>query len=324
MLNAASARTANSFWILFAAFVCACSTACVNRFAATEEVEFYEIIFVRFSYIFLFSCLWLINKKESFRTKQVKIHIGRFIFGGAAACCVTVGDMHLPISVSQTCMYTSPLFLTALSFIFGDRRYIVPFVALILTAFAGICIITQPGNIGDVSLFYICVGISGGAFIACSSYALKKLGDEKEPVARSVMYFSGFCAFAAFVMSVIDGGTIHLRYFLDPYMLVLVLIAGTLQYARTLGWGKGHLYLNSVFSMMGIPFACIIGFVFFDQSLSFASLTGISLILMSSFLSFFLRIRMNKDVKVGADIHRVKSIPKSAVNPTFNSAETVH
>ena len=63
--------------------------------------------------------------------------------------------------------------------------------------------------------------------------------------------------------------------------ILLALFTVLQQFCVTIGWGRGSTLLNCVFQFSGVPFAVIIGVMFFQEQLSLSIGVGIFILIAS-------------------------------------------
>jgi drug/metabolite transporter (DMT)-like permease len=124
------------------------------------------------------------------KTARLASHAGRAVSGMSGMLCNFGATILLPLSVSTTLGFTTPLFAVILTALFlRDRVGPWRWTAVVL-GFAGVVVIAQPGHASFPPLG-TALGLLSGLLVAVISFQVKDLARTEEPI-RVVFYFALF------------------------------------------------------------------------------------------------------------------------------------
>ncbi|MGD9943026.1 MAG: DMT family transporter, partial [Burkholderiaceae bacterium] len=193
----------------------------------------------------------------------------------------------LPLGTGMTLNYTSPLFMAAIVSIAmwhrGERQASQGWLyATIVSSFAGVVLILQPGGGGHQAVMPTLIGLFSGLLSAFAYFQLRSLSRYGEPEWRIVFWFSVVnCVMSAAAATVFDGWHPVAAADLGGLLAVGVLaLVGQLCLTRAFSYGRTLLSANLQYS--GVVFAALIGWLVFDERLDGVELAGIVLVVVSS------------------------------------------
>ncbi len=171
-----------SIAIFFIAVMNLCAKALQPEYHAVEITFWRNII----ALIFVAGFIVYSGRQAGLKTKRVKAHLLRGFIGtaGITAAFLTYGL--LPAAEATVLLFTSPLFVAALSYPMLREKVGVMRSLAILVGFAGVLIIAQPQNIS--SFEGIAAGLLAGLSSALVSIFLRDLGKTEDPWI-TVFYF---------------------------------------------------------------------------------------------------------------------------------------
>lgn len=134
-----------SFWILVATFSTALTYAAMKL--AGADCSFYEILFVRSTYLAAAAVLLACVGGVSLATAHPWLHLRRVAAGIPALSLNILVVRHLPLGVAQTLAYTAPLFIAAWAAgvaLWRSGRMEWRLTAAVVAGFAGVCLVMRP------------------------------------------------------------------------------------------------------------------------------------------------------------------------------------
>jgi drug/metabolite transporter (DMT)-like permease len=183
---------------LFALFLRLCSTLVFSamfvliKLGAQRGISVPEIIFWRQALTPPAIALWLWHSGglSRLRTERIVAHGLRAMVGSTNMAMTFTATTLLPLAVTITLGFTTPLFAVLLSALWF-REHVGPWRWLsVLLGFAGVVIIAQPGG-GHVNLLGAGLALAGGCVVAVINYQIRDLGRTEESI-RTVFWFGLF------------------------------------------------------------------------------------------------------------------------------------
>jgi len=169
------------------------------KYTAASGVRFPEILFWRqVPTVFLIGG-WLAARGELSRlkTERLPVHARRAMLGLTGMFFTFGAPILLPLAVSTTLGFTTPIFAVILSaLLLREKVGPVRWLAVAL-GFAGVLIIAQPGHV-SIPLFGAAVGLGAGFMVALISIQVRDLGRTDE--ALSIVFW--FAALSAPILLV--------------------------------------------------------------------------------------------------------------------------
>lgn len=157
---------------------------------AGTHVTLGEIVLFRGAVPVVGITVWAMIQGLSLRSPVAMLHLKRNAAGIIAMWCGFYATTQLPLATATTLMYTSPLFIALILWLwFGQSRNWLEQLAISI-GFAGVLAVLQPVIARD-QLATALIGLGAGAVSAIAYLQLKSLGQAKEPEWRTVLYFAG-------------------------------------------------------------------------------------------------------------------------------------
>jgi S-adenosylmethionine uptake transporter len=219
---------------------------------------------------------WIIHKRLSLVTSHLREHTSRSLLGTVSILAFFYSLVHLPLATSLTLNYTAPLFITGFLIVRGLVARSIALVMPVLAGFVGVLLILRPA-LERQDVWGIVAGLSGGATGAAAYMLVKALGQKGEPEWRVVFYFSLTNALVGMVLASLTGW--HRLGALDLGLLCLIgvlALAGQLMMTRA--FGHGRTLVVAALQYSGIAFACVLGWLVFNESIQWLELVGIGVI----------------------------------------------
>jgi S-adenosylmethionine uptake transporter len=177
-----------ALWMLMA---CLCfGTMGLMVKLAGSHVSLGEIVLFRGAVPVIGITVWAVVQGLSLKSPVAMLHLKRNIAGIIAMWCGFYATTQLPLATATTLMYTSPLFIALILWLwFSQSRNWLEQLAIAI-GFGGVIAVLQPVIASD-QLSTALIGLGAGAVSAIAYLQLKSLGQAKEPEWRTVLYFAG-------------------------------------------------------------------------------------------------------------------------------------
>ncbi|WP_418319912.1 DMT family transporter [Piscinibacter sakaiensis] len=211
------------------------------------------------------------------RTRHLKMHIVRSLFGLLAWIAAFYAVARLPLADFTTMSFSMPLFITLLAVpVLGDRGSWQRWLATVV-GFAGVVLTARPGAEFQLATLVALAGAFAGA---CVLMVVKKTPMSETPVA---MLFHSNLILA--VMLVLPALAVwRTPELVDLLLLVLVGLFGIgAQAGYILAMREGDASALAPFDYVRLIYAGLIGFVLFAEVPDHWSLLGAALIIGSTF-----------------------------------------
>jgi drug/metabolite transporter (DMT)-like permease len=185
-------------WMLLGAFEMSAAMA-IAKMLATDihafELNFFRCVFGLVAMIPILAT----GGFAIMKTKNLRLHVGRGLFGGVGQVCVYYGLVHLSLAVVISITFTRPLFLVVLAVLFlGElvrwRRW-----TAIAIGFVGVLMVARPA-IDTVSIPLL-VLVFSTACHASAHVFLKKVSGRDNPM-TVVFYYLVISTFVATVPTI--------------------------------------------------------------------------------------------------------------------------
>ncbi len=248
-----------------------------------EKSNIENIVFFRsiLGFLILFFLLFISNKKilDCFKTKNIKIHILRAIFGIFAMFYGYKSLMYLSLAQASTIGFSKVFFTCIFSALIFSENFNLRTFFLIILGFIGIILITNPTQINSwvglsMSIFSaICV--SGG--IISISYLSKK-----DKTATILFYHSLISTIIFFIVFKKEISFELNQNLFKFFFLTVTALLG--QYFNTESYKNSVTKNIVILSYSRIVFSAIFGFIFFNEEMSILNILGIITVILSSFL----------------------------------------
>jgi len=238
-----------------------------------------ELVFYRSSISLFFIIAIMRWNDVSYSSNYMKLHLTRSSIGFISLLFFFYAINHLPLSTAISLNYTSPIFLGLLMPLILKRRIKKWLFLAVAIGFVGVFFILKP-TFGNQNYFAGLIGLISGLGAAMAYLFVTQLGQLKEPVLRTIFYFtliSTICS--GFMMFFGETNNIQFKHIL--ILLGLGVSATIAQIAITKAYHVGNTLGNAGLSYLTIIFATIIGVVWFDEFIDWQTALGILLIIIS-------------------------------------------
>lgn len=249
-----------------------------------------EIVLFRGLVPVLGIAVWAWSRRLSMKSPVAHLHLRRNVAGIVAMWCGFYATTQLPLATATTLMYTSPLFIALILWLwFGQSRNWLEQIAIAI-GFIGVVAVLQPVLAQD-QLATALIGLGAGAVSAIAYLQLKSLGQAKEPEWRTVLYFAGtatvtsliyLLSFGDFaVLSNADSGWALL------WLLALGLFGGAGNLALTRSFGSGSTWLSAALQYCTILVSTFYGITVLNDIPTSTTWLGVLLIIACGGLSSY-------------------------------------
>ena len=183
-----------------------------------------ELVFYRSSISLFFIIAIMRWNDVSYSSNYMKLHLTRSSIGFISLLFFFYAINHLPLSTAISLNYTSPIFLGLLMPLILKRRIKKWLFLAVAIGFVGVFFILKP-TFENQNYFAGLIGLISGLGAAMAYLFVTQLGQLKEPVLRTIFYFTLISTICS--GSIMFFGEIHiiqfehessanLKYFKDP------------------------------------------------------------------------------------------------------------
>ncbi len=252
-----------------------------------------EIVFFRSIVSFLISFITLKKLGVSLWGNNKKWLIIRGVAGSIGLLLFFVNIKQMPLASAVAIQYLSPIFTSVLGiYIVKERVYSVQWL-FFLISFAGVLLIQ--GFDPRVTQLQLIIGISSAIASGVAYNSIRKLKLSEHPLVV-IFYFPLITIPITSVYLIFTGWiTPNLQE-----LIILIAIGVATQFAQyfmTKAYQHDNLSKVSSIQYIGIVFALLLGFLFFDESYTMKSFTGILVLLAGVVLNIGFRHIIDKRVK---------------------------
>ncbi len=230
---------------------------------------------------------------DFYKTKRPFLHFKRVLAGLISIVAIFIALRKLPLATVVSISFAAPIFTTIFSIFLlkekvGFYRWLAVFVG-----FIGIIVISEPGyaslNINYLYPIIFCLGLS---YVAI---AIRQLSST-EPVWLIGLYFS-------FSIMIISFFTISQEWLMpnlkDLFLLSMVgILGGLANLWLTYSYKLSEVTLVTPLKYLALVFAIFFGYLIWDEVPSIKTLTGASLVIVSSFIIFRREIYLKKQPSI--------------------------
>jgi drug/metabolite transporter (DMT)-like permease len=252
----------------------------------------YELVLARSLVSFVISFVVVRRRKLPLWGVNKKWLVIRSVAGTLGLSIFFYTILHLPFAVAATVQYLSPIFTIILAIIFLKERVKALQWVFISTSFIGIALIgydglmQKSGDIGEISLLWLGLGILSAGFSGIAYMAIMKLKATDAPI-TIVMYFP---MIAIPVMSILClWGFTMPRGIEWVFLLLIGIFTQFAQIMLTKALHSGTAATIVPFQYLGAIYTFLIGFYLFDETLSALVNIAIIIVVLSVVVNAVLR-----------------------------------
>ena len=261
----------------------------------TNEYDVGQVMFSRaiFGLIPIFFLIPKNKIKNFYKTKHKLLHFYRSFVGAIAMYAIFVGLRNLQLSEVTSLAFSGPIWVVIFSILFlGEKIRAKRWIAVAL-GFVGVLIISKPG-FDNLNFYYIYPVIFTLGFAGVSIF-IRKLTLVGEPVYLIAFYFS-VCS-AIFGLFTFPFGGWAMPSYYDLGLLIMIGVFGSIaNLLLTKSYQLAEVSLTTPLKYLSLVFAIIFGFYFFNEIPTIYTLSGASLIVISSAIIFVREHQLKKPI----------------------------
>ncbi len=249
-----------------------------------------EIVLFRGAIPLIGISAWALFQGLSLKSPVAVLHLKRNVAGIIAMWCGFYATTQLTLATATTLMYTSPLFIALILWLWYGQSQNRLEQGAIAIGFAGVVAVLQPVMASD-QLPTALLGLGAGAVSAVAYMQLKSLGQAREPEWRTVLYFAvtatvsslvyllGFGKFEALNVSNANWSLL--------WLVALGFFGGAGNLALTRSFGSGSAWLSAALQYCTILVSTFFGIVVLGDIPSNTTWLGVLLIIACGGISSY-------------------------------------
>lgn len=287
----ADGLTRGALLIFASEFFLVCSGMIIKHLHGTVSNE--QAVFFRnlFGLVLLLPWLWR-NGMQGLKTDCIHLHFLRSLLGVTAMSCMYYAWANLPLAEASLLKQTMPLFVPVVAFFWvGERLAWQNYVALGL-GFAGIILVLHPTQGAPVLNPAILAGLAGAVMGGSTKVSIRRMRSVEEPAHRVVFYF----ALIGSLLSSIPAGMTWepLSWNITIWLFLLGITATLAQLLLTAAYGHAPAGQLGAFTYTSVIFASILGWLVWDETLTFTAIAGMFIIISAGLL---VMLQNNKTIR---------------------------
>ena len=235
-------------------------------------------------------CLFIFYKKKLtiIANKNIKFHILRSFFGVLAMYFGYKALTLIPLSLASTIGFTKVFFASLMSWLILKEKPKFKNFSLVLLGFSGVYLITLPSTVSEIDGVILSlvssIFVSGGIIVV--SYLTKK-----ETTMNILIFHSAISSILTFLIF-FDGISLDIKgSFYSLFFLTITALIG--QYFNIESYRNEKASSVILVSYTRIIFSTALGFFFFNEKVSFTALSGILIIIVTTFFVQKLQFKKN-------------------------------
>ena len=235
-------------------------------------------------------CLFIFYKKKLtiIANKNIKFHILRSFFGVLAMYFGYKALTLIPLSLASTIGFTKVFFASLMSWLILKEKPKFKNFSLVLLGFSGVYLITLPSTVSEIDGVILSlvssIFVSGGIIVV--SYLTKK-----ETTMNILIFHSAISSILTFLIF-FDGISFDIKgSFYSLFFLTITALIG--QYFNIESYRNEKASSVILVSYTRIIFSTALGFFFFNEKVSFTALSGILIIIVTTFFVQKLQFKKN-------------------------------
>lgn len=238
-------------------------------------IAVFQIVFLRSVFNSLYSYIYLQKNHISLKGNNSKNLILRGISGFIAFSLFVFTLQKMPLATAVTIQYLSPLFTSVIAIFFLKEDFPLYRFLFYVIAFLGVYFIKGIDN--SVNGLWIIIGLISSFFSGMSYNLVRSLKKTDEPE-LVVFYFVFISMILSLPFAILEWKPLGIKEFILVFLMsILTQIA---QVSMTKAYQLEALAGISILNYLGILYAIILGFVFYNEKLSGMQLLGIACILI--------------------------------------------
>ena len=256
---------------------------------ALPNIPVFELVFFRSFISLLISFTSLKSKNIPIFGVNKKILLIRGFIGVTALTLFFITLQNIPLASAVTIQYLSPIFTALFAvWILKERMKKIQWVFFAM-AFLGVFILKGFDTSGQLSYFYISIGLISACLSGVAYNCIRLLRKTEHPLVV-VFYFP---LVATPIMAVLSFFNWVQPQGIDWfYLLLLGILTQVAQIYMTKGIQSESAGNIMIFKYIGVLFALIYGYLFFGETYSFLSILGIFTLILGVLLNMFFKDRI--------------------------------
>ena len=256
---------------------------------ALPNIPVFELVFFRSFISLLISFTSLKSKNIPIFGVNKKILLIRGFIGVTALTLFFITLQNIPLASAVTIQYLSPIFTALFAvWILKERMKKIQWVFFSM-AFLGVFILKGFDTSGQLSYFYISIGLISACLSGVAYNCIRLLRKTEHPLVV-VFYFP---LVATPIMAVLSFFNWVQPQGIDWfYLLLLGILTQVAQIYMTKGIQSESAGNIMIFKYIGVLFALIYGYLFFGETYSFLSILGIFTLILGVLLNMFFKDRI--------------------------------
>ena len=256
---------------------------------ALPNIPVFELVFFRSFISLLISFTSLKSKNIPIFGVNKKILLIRGFIGVTALTLFFKTLQNIPLASAVTIQYLSPIFTALFAvWILKERMKKIQWVFFAM-AFLGVFILKGFDTSGQLSYFYISIGLISACLSGVAYNCIRLLRITEHPLVV-VFYFP---LVATPIMAVLSFFNWVQPQGIDWfYLLLLGILTQVAQIYMTKGIQSESAGNIMIFKYIGVLFALIYGYLFFGETYSFFSILGIFILILGVLLNMFFKDRI--------------------------------
>ena len=261
----------------------------------TYKFDVGQVMFSRalFGLIPIFFLIPKKKLKDFYKTKYKGLHFYRSFIGTIAMYAIFVGLRNLELAEVTSMAFSGPIWVVIFSILFlGEKIKAKRWIAVGL-GFTGVLVISKPG-FDNLNFYYIYPVIFTLGFAGVSIF-IRRLTLLGEPVYLIAFYFSVCSAIFGLFTLPFGGWLMPSGYELG--LLILIGLLGSIaNLLLTKSYQLAEVSLTTPLKYLSLVFATIFGFYIFNEVPTIYTLSGASLIVISSAIIFVREHQLKKPI----------------------------
>ncbi|MDO5416184.1 MAG: DMT family transporter [Lachnospiraceae bacterium] len=245
-----------------------------------QKSFFRNLVSLAFAYLIIRKS----GEKISYKKENIPLLILRSAFGTLGILCNFYAVDHLALADASMLNKLSPFFTLIFSFLILKENLKLYQVLALVSAFVGTLFVVKPTGV-NLNLVPALIGLTGGMSAGLAYTIVRKLGLRGEKGPFIVFFFSGFSCLVLLPLLLLSYQPMTLRQLL--MLLGAGLGAAGGQFGITAAYFHAPAKEISVYDYSQIPFAALLGFLFFGQIPDGSSFLGYFIIIATAIAMFF-------------------------------------
>ena len=261
----------------------------------TYKFDVGQVMFSRalFGLIPIFFLIPKKQLKDFYKTKYKGLHFYRSFIGTIAMYAIFVGLRNLELAEVTSMAFSGPIWVVIFSILFlGEKIKAKRWIAVGL-GFIGVLVISKPG-FDNLNFYYIYPIIFTLGFAGVSIF-IRRLTLLGEPVYLIAFYFS-ICSAIFGLFTLPFGGWLMPSGYELGLLILIGLLGSIANLLLTKSYQLAEVSLTTPLKYLSLVFATIFGFYIFNEVPTIYTLSGASLIVISSAIIFVREHQLKKPI----------------------------